>query len=89
MDTNLVVGNAEGELKSERVESALTIEPLRIQLKSEQVKEALPDSGEVEVKTTTIWEVAFNQPQPVTIELVEPQVILYLYGLSTEAAQAA
>ena len=89
MDTNPVVGNPEGELKSERVERELTIEPLRIQLKSEQVKEALPDSGEVGVKTTTTWEVAFHQPQPVMIELVEPQVILYLTGLPTEAAQAA
>lgn len=86
MDTMQTVGNGEGTpLKSERVEGALTVEPLRIQLKS--TPETLP--GETEGKAATVWELTFNQPQPVTIELVEPKVVIYLNGLSTDGAAAS
>ena len=89
MDTMQTVSQEKDGLKSERVEEALTIEPLHIQLKSSQVKEAQPDSGEAEVKITTLWDLTFNQPQPVMIELVEPQVVIYLNGPTTEGAPAA
>ena len=89
MDTMQTVPQIEKELKSERVEGALTLEPLHVQLKSGRVEEAQPGSGEAEVKTTFVWDLTFNHPQPVTIELVEPKVVIYLNGLSTEAAQAA
>lgn len=78
----------ENELKSERVEGSLTLEPLHIQLKSGRV-EPQPDSGEAEVKTTIVWDLTFNQPQPVMIELIEPKVVIYLNGPSAEAAPAA
>ncbi len=84
-----VENEKENELKSERVEESLTIEPLHIQLKSGRVEEAEPGSGEVEVKTLFVWDLTFNQPQPVTIELVEPKIVIYLNGPSTETAQAA
>lgn len=89
MDTMQTVSQEKDGLKSERVEGALTLEPLHIQLQSSRVKEAQPDSGEVEVKTTTVWDLTFNQPQPVTIELVEPKVVIYLNGPTTEGAPAA
>lgn len=93
MDTMQTVSQVEKEskdgLKSERVEEALTLEPLHIQLKSSQVKEAQPGAGEPEVKITTLWDLTFNQPQPVTIELLEPQVVIYLNGPTTEGAPAA
>ena len=87
METMQTVGKPEGTLKSERVEGALTVEPLRIQLKS--APEMLPGSGDTEVKPATVWELTFNQPQPVTIELVEPKVIIHLNGLSTDGAAAS
>ncbi|HEV2856167.1 MAG TPA: hypothetical protein VHC97_25485 [Thermoanaerobaculia bacterium] len=88
MDTMQTVVNGEGTpLKSERVEGALTVEPLRIQLKA--TPEPLPGSGEGEVKPAALWELTFNQPQPVTIELLEPKVIIYLNGLSTDGAAAS
>lgn len=77
------------ELKSERVEGAFTLEPLHIQLKSGRVEEAEPGSGEAEVKITTVWDVTFSQPQPVAIELLEPKVVIYLNGPTTEGAPAA
>ena len=89
MDTMQTVSQEKDGLKSERVEEALTIEPLHIQLKSSQVKEVQPDSGEEEVKTTTVWDLTFKQPQPVTIELLEPRVVIYLNGPTTEGAPAA
>jgi hypothetical protein len=89
MDTMQTVSQEKDGLKSERVEEGLTIEPLHIQLKSSQVKETQPGSGEAEVKITTLWDLTFNQPQPVTIELVEPQVVIYLNGPTTEGAPAA
>lgn len=87
MDAMQTVVKPEGTLKSERVEGALTVEPLHIQLKS--VPEPLPGSGETEVKPATVWDLTFSQPQPVTIELVEPKVIIYLNGLSTDGAAAS
>jgi hypothetical protein len=87
MDTMQTVVNGEGTLKSERVEGALTVEPLRIQLKS--APEVLPGSGETEAKPAMVWELTFNQPQPVTIELVEPKVVIYLNGPSTDGAAAS
>ena len=93
MDTMQTVSQVEkeqeNELKSERVEESLILEPLHIQLKSGRVEEAEPGSGEAEVKTTLVWDLTFNQPQPVTIELVEPKVVIYLNGPTTEGAPAA
>jgi hypothetical protein len=93
MDTMQTVSQVENEqeneLKSERVEGSLTLEPLHIQLKSGWVEEAQPGSGEAGVKITTVWDLTFNQPQPVTIELVEPKVVIYLNGPTTEGAPAA
>lgn len=89
METMQTVSQDKEGLKSERVEEALTIEPLHIQLKSGRVTESQPGSGEAEVKTTTVWDLTFNQPQPVTIELLEPGVVFYLNGPSTGTAQAA
>jgi len=79
----------ENELKSERVEESLTLEPLHIQLKSGRMEEAEPGSGEAEVKTVAVWDLTFSQPRPVRIELVEPKVIIYLDGPATEGAPAA
>ena len=91
MDTMQTVSQEQKDgLKSERVEESLTIEPLHIQLKSSQVTEAQPGSAEAEVKSTTVWDLTFNQPQPVTIELVEPKVVIYLNNSpTTEGAPAA
>lgn len=93
MDTMQVVsqtGTQQGNgLKSERVEESLTLEPLHIQLRSGRVEEAEPGSGEAEVKTTAVWDLTFNQPQPVTIELLEPKVVIHLNGPTTAGAAAA
>ena len=94
MDTKQTVSQleqVENELKSERVEGSLTLGPLHIQLKSGRMEETQPGSGEMEVKTTFVWDLTFNQPQPVAIELVEPQVVIYLNGptATTEGAPAA
>jgi hypothetical protein len=93
MDTMQTVSQVENEneneLKSERVEESLTIEPLRIQLKSGWVEEGQPGSGEAGVKITSAWDLTFNQPQPVAIKLVEPQVVIYLNSPTTEGAPAA
>ena len=89
MDTMQTVSQEKDGLKSERVEEALTIEPLHIQLKSGWVEEAQPGSGEAGAKITTVWDLTFNQPQPVTIELLEPQAVIYLNGPSAKTAQAA
>ena len=93
MDTMQTVSQVEkekeNELKSERVEGSLTIEPLHIQLKSDWVEEAEPGSGEAGGKITTVWDLTFNQPQPVAIKLLEPQVVIYLNGPTTEGAPAA
>jgi len=82
MDTMQTVSQVqvENELKSERVEVALMAEPLHIQLKSERVEEAEPGSGEVEVKTASVWDLTFSPSQPVAIELVEPKIVIYLNG---------
>jgi hypothetical protein len=90
MDTMQTVSQqVENELKSERVEGSLTLEPLHIQLKSGWVEEGQLGSGESGVKITTVWDLTFNQPQPVAIRLVEPQVVIYLNGPTTEGAPAA
>ena len=91
MDTMQMVSQVQVEngLKSERVEESLTLEPLHIQLKSGRVEEAEPGSGEGEVKTTTVWDLTFSQPQPVAIKLLEPKVVIYLNGPTTEGAPAA
>lgn len=89
MDTMQTVPQEKDGLKSERVEGALTLEPLHIQLKSGRMEEPQPGSSEAVVKTTTVWDLTFHQPQPVTIELVEPKVVIYLNGPTTEGAPAA
>jgi hypothetical protein len=89
MDTMQKVSQVKNELKSERVEGSLTLEPLHIQLKSGRVEEAEPGSGEAEVKTTSVWDLTFSPSQPVAIELVEPKVVIYLNGPTTEGAPAA
>jgi hypothetical protein len=89
MDKMQTVSQEKDGLKSERVEEALTVGPLHIQLKSSQMTEAQPGSAEAEVKVTTLWDLTFNQPQPVTIELLEPQVVISLNGPTSEGAPAA
>ena len=89
MNTVKTVSQEKEGLKSERVEEALTIGPLHIQLKSGWVEEAQPGSGEAGAKITTVWDLTFNQPQPVMIELLEPQVVIYLNGPTSEGAPAA
>ena len=89
MNTVKTVSQEKEGLKSERVEESLTLEPLHIQLKSGWVEEPQPGSSEAGVKITTLWDLTFNQPQPVMIELVEPQVVIYLNGPTTEGAPAA
>ena len=67
------------ELKSERVQDPVTAGPvLRIQLKSERVQEPLFSSGEA--GAAFAYELAVNQPQPVTIELIEPQIAIIFHG---------
>lgn len=71
------------ELKSERVQDPVTAGPvLRIQLKSERVQEPLSSSGGTEAGAAFAYELAVNQPQPVTIELIEPQIAILFHGLA-------
>jgi len=71
------------ELKSERVqEELLAEEPYRISLKSERVQAAVAAGG-AEGKVSSVFEVAVNQMQPVTIDLLEMQAVLTLYGAAS------
>ena len=76
------------ELKSERVQEELLVEePYWILLKSERVQEEVAAPGAEGGKaSSSVFELAVSRVQPVTIELLEMQVVLTLFGTAAGAA---
>ena len=56
-------------------------DPVWMYLKSERVQEPTElTSVQAEGKGSHVCELAFSHPQPMTIELAEPQIFIHVYG---------
>lgn len=73
----------------ERVQEEVAVEePVWMYLKSERVQEPTQLSGaQAEGKGSHVCELAFSHPQPMTIELTEPQIFIHVYE-STRGSRA-
>jgi hypothetical protein len=69
------------ELKSERVQEELVAEPdpVWMWLKSERVQEPTELSAVRVERQAHVCELAFSHQQPMTIELIEPQIVIHVY----------
>ena len=56
-------------------------DPVWMYLKSERVQEPTELTAvQAEGKGSHVCELAFSHPQPMTIELAEPQIFIHVYG---------